>query len=290
MGTVLAPGQCFVRDLPPMAEARTQESRSYLAEPDIHEQWESDYLNPEVEPFYEAAFDAIVRRLGVPPGAALLDAGCGYCLHAARYARRGLEVTGVDFSASALQAARRNLDRNGLAGHVTLVEGDLLGLPFADAQFDVVSCWGVLMHIPEVERALSELVRVLKPGGRLVLMENNADSLHVKLFEPALRTLKRFVRRRIADRERNVRGVEEWMRQEDGGLMVRKIDVEWLEGFLAQHGCHLVDRFAGQLTEAYTALPLRALKRVLYRANMAYFEHGGNPRYAMGNIMIFAKD
>ncbi|MBX7079102.1 MAG: class I SAM-dependent methyltransferase [Nannocystaceae bacterium] len=273
-----------------MVEARTQGSQSYLSEPQIHEQWESDYLNPDIEAFYEASFDAIVQRLGVPPGATLLDAGCGYCLHAARYARRGLEVTGVDFSAAALRAARENLDRTGLAGKIELVEGNLLELPFPDGRFDVVSCWGVLMHIPEVERALSELVRVLKPGGKLVLMENNADSLHVQLFEPALRTLKRVLRRKVPDRERTPRGVEEWMSERSGGLMVRKVDVAWLEGFLAERGCHLVDRFAGQLTEMYTALPLRALKRAIYQANLAYLRHGGNPRLAMGNILIFAKD
>lgn len=272
-----------------MDDARTRGSASYLSEPQIHEQWESDYLNPDMEAFYEASFDAIVRRLGVPEGTTLLDAGCGYCLHAVRYVQRGLKVTGVDFSSSALDAAKKYLASVGLEDRVELVQGDLLALPFADAKFGVVSCWGVLMHIPQVDRALAELVRVLRPGGKLVLMENNADSVHVQVVEPIVRMAKRLLGRKIPPRERTKFGVEDWIAQDDGGLMVRKIDAEWLEGYLGDLGCRQVDRFTGQLTELYTSLSPRPLKKLVYRTNMAFVRHGGNPRYAMGNIFVFEK-
>ena len=68
-----------------------------------------------------------------------------------------------------LTAARRRIVDADLDKQVVLQKADLTALPFPDCSFDFVISWGVVMHIPEMEKALLELVRVLKPEGTLVL-------------------------------------------------------------------------------------------------------------------------
>jgi ubiquinone/menaquinone biosynthesis C-methylase UbiE len=264
--------------------SQTQLSATFLAAPDIHQEWESDYLNRDLDRFYDSAFARLIAGLGASPGDRILDAGCGYCFHAGRLARSGLRVTGVDFSPSALAEARRNLARQGLS--IELVQGNLLALPFPAESFPYVNCWGVLMHIPELEKALEELARVLQPGGRLSITENNRRSLHVMVWERALRGVKRLLGRKLPRRDAKPQGIEEWR---DEGLMIRKLDIDWLVDFYAKRGLKLVDRFAGQFTELYTSVPGRPLKRLVYRFNEYWFNRRGSPALAVGNCLIFEK-
>ena len=272
-----------------MANGRTKQVQSYLGQDQVHEQWQSDYLNPDLDRLYDRAFARLVQALDATAGAKILDAGCGYCYHALRLARHGLQVTGVDFSETALKQGRANVERAGYTDSVQVQQGDLLRLSFADASFDHVVSWGVLMHVPEVEKALCELSRVLKPGGKLALMENDMDSLHVRLWEPALRSTKRLLGRSVAERNRTPRGIEEWLPAESGGLLVRKVDMDWLTRFCAGVGLRLVVRFPTQFTELYANLPGQALKKAVYLFNRLWFEKIGSHRGAMGNVLIFQK-
>jgi len=96
-------------------------------------------------------------------GAVALDAGCGMGRHARQIARHVRQVVAVDFSRAIDQARRNTAD----AGNVDCVQADLLALPLPDGAFDLVYSLGVLHHLAETERALNELVRKLRPGGRL---------------------------------------------------------------------------------------------------------------------------
>ena len=272
-----------------MQPDRSSKSASFLSEQEIHTEWENDYLSPELEPFYETTFDRIVKGLGAQPDQHALDAGCGYCFHLARLARRGLKVTGVDFSETALQHGRANLTQAGLIDKVELRQANLLELPFDDGRFDHVVCWGVLMHIPELEKALSELVRVLKPGGRLAIGENNSRSIHVQAWERLLRGVKKAIGRQTFPWSWTERGLEEWREQDGGGLMVRKVSPEFMTRFMNERGLQLVDRFAGQFTEAYTTMPVRPAKQALYHLNRLYADYGGPADLALGNVFIFEK-
>ncbi len=277
-----------------VGDGRSAQAEQFLARKAIHDAWRSDYLNPSLEPFYDLAFQRVREALGAGPGTRLLDAGCGSCMHAARFARAGISVVGVDFSAAALDDARAQLRTAGLEQRVELRQADLRALPFADGEFRAISCWGVLMHVPDLEAALDELARVLAPHGRLAIMENNARSLHVRWVEPTLRVAKRMLGRSVAQVARNERGVEEWRAtpgaaQGEGGLMVRKLDPRWLEQAMAQRGLRLVQRFAGQFTELYTSLPARPLKRAVFRFNHAWLARGRSPALAMGNVFVFEK-
>jgi ubiquinone/menaquinone biosynthesis C-methylase UbiE len=269
--------------------SRTEQSETFLGEEPIHAQWESDYFNEDTEPVYELIFDRIVAALGAAPGQTILDAGCGYCVHAVRLARRGLQVTGVDFSEAALRHGRANSQAAGVADAIALQQGNLLDLPFDDGFFDFVHCFGVLMHIPELETALEELARVLKPGGRLVIAENSVDSLHVRFWEPTLRLVKKTLGRQLPSRNRNERGIEEWHEYDSGGLMVRKTDMDWLMRFYDERGLQLVSRFPGMFTEIFTSLPTRSLKRTVHAFNRRWASRGHGYRAAQGNILVFEK-
>jgi len=104
-------------------------------------------------------------------GARCLDVGCGEGRHTlAAYLRPGVDVIGIDLSPKDLQTARsRVVDMEAFEpkGHITFLQGDATRLPFPDASFDTVICSEVLEHIPNFITVIEELVRVLKPGGRL---------------------------------------------------------------------------------------------------------------------------
>ena len=134
---------------------------------------------PVLHPGAPAWFNCVIDRLqfravrralalaAVPPGAHILDVGCGTGRWLRRYVTIGYQVTGVDATPAMLQIAQR------LGTVVPLIAGEAQRLPFADAAFDCVTDITVLQHIPRSLQpfALGEMLRVVKPGGRLILME-----------------------------------------------------------------------------------------------------------------------
>src|SRR6266480_1674996 len=101
----------------------------------------------------------------VRPGDRVLDVCCGTGDLAVEAARAGGDVTGLDFSAPMLERARRK------SAEVEWLEGDALALPFADGSFDAVTIGFGLRNLANVERGLTELRRVLRPGGRVAILE-----------------------------------------------------------------------------------------------------------------------
>ncbi|TFV57136.1 class I SAM-dependent methyltransferase [Geodermatophilus sp. DF01-2] len=114
-------------------------------------------------------------RLDLRPGMTVLDLGCGEGRHAFEAYRRGAEVVAVDRGVSEVETTKRWLDalaqaRETPAGAAyEVVRADLLALPFPDASVDRVIAAEVLEHIPDDAAALTEITRVLKPGGRAVV-------------------------------------------------------------------------------------------------------------------------
>jgi SAM-dependent methyltransferase len=102
-----------------------------------------------------------IERLALPPGARLLDAGCGSGRMLDELSRFG-SAAGVDVSSSAVAAARGR-------GHSDIRVGSIEQLPYPDGTFDLVTCLDVLEHTPDGERTLVELKRVTAPGGHLLL-------------------------------------------------------------------------------------------------------------------------
>ncbi|MGE0527513.1 MAG: bifunctional 2-polyprenyl-6-hydroxyphenol methylase/3-demethylubiquinol 3-O-methyltransferase UbiG [Bdellovibrionales bacterium] len=99
------------------------------------------------------------------PGARVLDVGCGSGALVLQLAEQGFACTGIDVSEGVLAAGRRRDE----AGRVQWATGQAERLPFADTSFDVVCLLDVLEHIFEPRLAVQEAVRVLRPGGTLLL-------------------------------------------------------------------------------------------------------------------------
>jgi demethylmenaquinone methyltransferase/2-methoxy-6-polyprenyl-1,4-benzoquinol methylase len=116
-----------------------------------------------------AGLDRRWRRLTaqavVRPGDRVLDACCGTGELALAALANGGQVTAVDFSDRMLERARRK------SAAVSWVHGDLLALPFEDASFDAVTVGFGVRNVEDLGGALGELRRVLRPGGRLGILE-----------------------------------------------------------------------------------------------------------------------
>lgn len=109
---------------------------------------------------------AVRDALALRPGELVLDLAAGTATSSAALARTGARVVGCDFSLGMLRVGRR-------AGHpgVDLVAGDALRLPFAESSFDAVTISFGLRNTADPDQALRELLRVTRPGGRLVVCE-----------------------------------------------------------------------------------------------------------------------
>jgi len=133
---------------------------------------EALYQTPDVVAQRERVLSAVALR----EGERVVDLGCGPGLLALQMAQRvgpGGEIQCVDASTSMIAIARR---RCGSVDWVQVRAGDVSALPFADCTFDAAVCTQVYEYVPDIERALSELYRVLKPGGRAVVVDTDWES------------------------------------------------------------------------------------------------------------------
>ena len=113
----------------------------------------------------------LVSLAAPQPGDPVLDLCCGTGDVAFRFARAGAAVVGADFSASMLSVAESRRAREGAHASVQFVRADALCLPFPDASFEVVTISYGLRNLSDFNRGLREMWRVLKPGGRLLVLD-----------------------------------------------------------------------------------------------------------------------
>ena len=115
--------------------------------------------------FTTPAAASLVDFAEIQTGELVLDVACGTGVVAVTAARRGARVRGLDLSPALLEDARRNAAVIG--ADIEFVEGDAEALPYADASFDVVLSQFGHMFAPRPEIVVAEMLRVLKPGGRI---------------------------------------------------------------------------------------------------------------------------
>jgi ubiquinone/menaquinone biosynthesis C-methylase UbiE len=118
----------------------------------------------------------MARRLGLSKVQSVLDIGCGighWGQIVASVAPSTCQFIGLDREAESVSKATARASELGLGQRFRYQVGDVLEIPFKDASFDMVTCQTVLIHVGDVKKALTEMLRVLKPGGLLLAVEPN---------------------------------------------------------------------------------------------------------------------
>ena len=114
-----------------------------------------------------------VRALALGPGARVLDlaTGTGDLALLVANAEPASRVVGLDPSEKMLDIARQKVEKAGLLARIDLVQGDAENLPFPDATFDGVCIAFGIRNVPDRDRALREMARVVRPGGHIAILE-----------------------------------------------------------------------------------------------------------------------
>ncbi|ERL52865.1 bifunctional 2-polyprenyl-6-hydroxyphenol methylase/3-demethylubiquinol 3-O-methyltransferase UbiG [Halomonas huangheensis] len=130
----------------------------------------------EFKPLHEInplRLDFIDARANIA-GRKVLDVGCGGGILAESMAHRGAKVTGIDLSEAALEAGRRHAESQSIEVDYRLVSVEQLAEEMPQ-QFDVVTCMEMLEHVPNPESVIKACLRLLKPGGHLMLSTINRN-------------------------------------------------------------------------------------------------------------------
>ena len=157
-----------------------------------------DQFTRQAEPFALAqairspeALDHIVKMAEAGPEDTVLDVACGPGLLACAFARVVRHAVGLDITPAMLDQARKTQAEQGLT-NISWQSGDVLSLPYPDHHFSIVVSRFAFHHLPQPLAALKEMVRVCKPGGRVVVADmspaaNKADALNAmeRLRDPS---------------------------------------------------------------------------------------------------------
>jgi demethylmenaquinone methyltransferase / 2-methoxy-6-polyprenyl-1,4-benzoquinol methylase len=185
---------------------------------------------------------AVRDALRLQPGERVLDLAAGTATSSAALATTGARVVGSDFSLGMLRVGAK-------AGHrgVELVAGDALRLPFADGAFDAATISFGLRNTADAERALRELLRVTRPGGRLVVCEFSHPTwapfrtVYVEYLMKALPAVARRVSSDPAAYEYLAESIRAWPTQSELAAVLQRVgwgSVAWRDltgGIVALH-------------------------------------------------------
>ncbi|MGC7872426.1 demethylmenaquinone methyltransferase [Desulfosporosinus sp. SYSU MS00001] len=115
-----------------------------------------------------------VQQVGAKPGMSILDVCCGtgqFSLELGKAVGREGKVIGLDFSQKMLDVAQQTLAQSKEKGRIKFIQGDAMELPFPESTFDGVTVgWG-LRNLPNLRKGIQEMIRVVKPGGKVVSLD-----------------------------------------------------------------------------------------------------------------------
>lgn len=140
----------------------------------------------------------------------VLEIGCGLGTDLLQFARGGASATGVVLTPKSVELVKKRFAMENLQVDARVADAE--NLPFDSDSFDVVYSFGVLHHTPNTQKAIDEVHRILKPGGRIIIMLYNRTSLHVWLGAP-LYAAMRLSGKKDKDHQKVVAN---WIRVYDG--------------------------------------------------------------------------
>lgn len=112
-----------------------------------------------------------LKKLTIQKGMRCLDLCCGTGAVTLSLARKTNFVVGLDFNFNMLKIAQKKIKESGLQGRTKLIKGDAMNLPFKNGVFDVVTIAFGLRNVPDAAKTIAEAFRVLKPNGKLAILE-----------------------------------------------------------------------------------------------------------------------
>ncbi|UCH42818.1 MAG: methyltransferase domain-containing protein [Dehalococcoidales bacterium] len=166
--------------------------------------WEDGHVFPQ-KPYPDVAFlyrrmnEVTLGALATDKGDKILDVGCGRATDAITLAGEGGRCSGLEPSRKMLELALESIIRENSG--LNLVQGTGEYLPFGPASFDRVICKGALDHFPSPGKAIEEMARVLKPGGRVIIAVTNFESLGFKLGRQLFKLIGIFSREKAKYRD-----------------------------------------------------------------------------------------
>jgi 2-polyprenyl-3-methyl-5-hydroxy-6-metoxy-1,4-benzoquinol methylase len=268
-------------------EAKTYSSRTVeetLNQEAVHRDWEVAHSGSAGHKLDETIRKRAVEIMKLPPNANMLDAGCGPELrHSIEFLRMGFRIDAIDVSTPVVELARRVAKDMAAEIPITVRRDNLLELSAASNTYDFILCAHVLMHVPEIQRAIEQLLRALKPGGWLLVIENNAQSV------------QEFVRNRLkiqfADPSLEPEGNVYAARTSNGeDYIARQLNVSWFLDFCARHGARLEKRWAREFTELYAVIANPLLAALVHKVNSALFWVPGIAPLALQNVLLLRKE
>jgi phosphatidylethanolamine/phosphatidyl-N-methylethanolamine N-methyltransferase len=158
------------------------ESSSHAYQSKLYSEFSHVYDKVFARIFYPR-IAAVIRALNIPPGAKVLEVGVGTGLALDAYPPH-CQVLGVDLAPDMLEHAQERINLNGWR-HITLEAMDAMNLKLADDSFDYVMAFHVVSVVPDATRMMSEVQRVCRPGGQVVVIN------HFRSQQPLLAALDR---------------------------------------------------------------------------------------------------
>jgi ubiquinone/menaquinone biosynthesis C-methylase UbiE len=168
----------------------------HVTKQDVRDYWNAHPLSVDTVPHQRGTTDSIeaiysrwkegidemrLDFLEACRGKRVLEVGCGIGPDARWLIENGIDYRGLDYSIESLKLCTKMVEAGG--GKASFVNGDATAMPFQDDEFDVVFAIGMLHHIPDMERACGEVVRVTKPGGMVRVMLYHRHSYHYALVK-----------------------------------------------------------------------------------------------------------
>jgi ubiquinone/menaquinone biosynthesis C-methylase UbiE len=253
---------------------------------ELHRRWESVYRGGGVvKRLDDRMMDRLLHLLQLRPGDRVLDAGCGTGEHTLRLAARGMNCLGVDVSHYAVATASeraRDISPE-LSSRVEFLQVSIDDLGAAEGSFDAIHCRGVLMHIRDYRPALDAMCSVLKPGGRIAILENNCRSLETLLIR-----IMRHFRQSVSEMRTTPDGIEFHCPTDLDSPIWRIADLKTLRQHLAQRGVTVVARIAHEFFDL-NRFPAGLLRNSVALLNLTWFDLHLLASLSHGNVLIGEK-